>query len=44
MAGSIFVGAFLLLVALAGALGWTADSRERGDWSPSEEGRRVARC
>jgi hypothetical protein len=31
---------FLLLLALASALGWTADSRDSADWKPSNEGRR----
>jgi len=32
-----------VVLAVAGALGWTADSRERGDWLPSDEGRRHPR-
>ncbi len=32
--------AFFLLLALASALGWTADSRDSADWKPSNDGRR----
>jgi hypothetical protein len=32
---------FFGILALAGALGWTADSREGGDWSPTQDGLRM---
>jgi hypothetical protein len=32
---------FFLAVAVAGAFGWTADSRDSADWQPSEDGRRA---
>lgn len=44
MSGLIFVGAFLVLLTVLSALGLTADSREAGDWSPSEDGRRTLHC
>lgn len=42
MSGLVFLVVFFVLLAVASALGWTADSREGGDWSPSEDGRRCA--
>jgi hypothetical protein len=42
MSGLLFLAAFFVVLTVAAALGWTADSREYGDWSPSEEGRRSA--
>jgi hypothetical protein len=35
--------AFFLLLTLASALGWTADSRDGADWKPSNDGRRRPR-
>jgi hypothetical protein len=35
--------AFFLLLALASALGWTADSRDSADWKSSNEGQRRRR-
>ena len=35
--------AFLVLLAVASALGWTADSRDSADWTPSDEGRRQSK-
>jgi hypothetical protein len=35
--------AFFLLLTLASVLGWTADSRDSADWTPSNEGRRRRR-
>jgi len=34
---------FVLLLGLAGALRLTADSREAGDWAPTEDGLRPRR-
>ncbi|MEU4382235.1 hypothetical protein [Micromonospora echinofusca] len=31
---------FLVLLALASAVGLTADSRDSADWKPSDDGRR----
>jgi hypothetical protein len=42
MSGLFFLIAFFVVLAVAGALGWTADSREGGDWSPSDDGQRCA--
>jgi hypothetical protein len=35
--------AFFALLALASALGWTKDSRDSADWTPSDDGRRRPR-
>jgi hypothetical protein len=35
--------AFIALLVLASALGWTADSRDSADWAPSVNGNRAAR-
>jgi hypothetical protein len=43
MSGLIFFVVFFGLIALASALGWTADSREYGEWSPSTQGARMPR-
>ena len=34
----LFILAFILVLALAALLGWTADSRDGADWRPSEVG------
>jgi hypothetical protein len=34
---------FFVVITVASALGWTADSRDSADWKPSESGRRAAR-
>ena len=39
----IFVLAFLVLIALASALGVVSDSRDSADWKPSHQGVREAR-
>jgi hypothetical protein len=38
----VLLGLFVLL-ALASALGWTADSRDSADWTPSDDGHRRPR-
>jgi hypothetical protein len=38
----IFVALFLVLIALASALGFVADSRDSADWKPSSHGTRAA--
>jgi hypothetical protein len=40
MSGFLFLVVFFGVLALASALGWTADSREGGDWSPTVDGLR----
>jgi hypothetical protein len=35
--------AFVLLLVVASALGWTADSRDSADWAPSTDGIRATR-
>jgi hypothetical protein len=35
--------AFLVALGTASLLGWTVDSRDGGDWAPSDGGRRVPR-
>ena len=40
MSGLLFLLIFFALLGAASAVGLTADSRERGDWSPSDQGRR----
>jgi hypothetical protein len=42
MSGLLFLLIFFALLGAASAVGLTADSRERGDWSPSDEGRRCS--
>jgi len=44
MSGLLFLGIFFGVLVVASAFGWTADTREGGDWSPSNDGRRCARC
>jgi hypothetical protein len=39
----IFVALFLVLIALASALGLVADSRDSADWKPTANGVRAAR-
>jgi hypothetical protein len=39
----IFFGIFFALLALAAAVGWTADSRDSADWKPTNEGFRSVR-
>jgi hypothetical protein len=34
----LFAIVFIILLALAGALRWTADSRDFADWRPSDAG------
>ena len=36
--------AFFALIALAGALGLTTDSRDSADWKPTTDGTRAGRC
>jgi hypothetical protein len=38
----IFFGIFFVLLAIAAAAGWTADSRDYADWKPSNDGFRSA--
>jgi hypothetical protein len=35
--------AFVVILVVASALGWTADSRDGADWAPSTDGARAAR-
>jgi hypothetical protein len=35
--------AFIVLLVVASAAGWTADSRDGSDWTPTLDGVRVAR-
>jgi hypothetical protein len=35
--------AFVVVLVVATALGWTADSRDSADWAPSVDGARAAR-
>jgi hypothetical protein len=39
----LFIALFLVLIALASALGFVADSRDSADWKPSSNGVRAAR-
>jgi type II secretory pathway pseudopilin PulG len=39
----LVVIAIIVLLGLASALGWTTDSRDSADWTPSEDGRRARR-
>jgi hypothetical protein len=39
----LFLVAFFVVLAVASAAGWTADSRDSADWAPSVNGDRVAR-
>jgi hypothetical protein len=39
----LLVFAFIVLLAGASALGWTADSRDSADWKPSDQGWRAPR-
>jgi hypothetical protein len=41
--GLLVLLALLLLLNLAAALGWVADSRDSADWKPTDNGRRAAR-
>jgi hypothetical protein len=34
----LLILAFVLVIALAALLGWTADSRDGADWRPSSRG------
>jgi hypothetical protein len=34
---------FIVLIAVASALGWVADSRDGADWAPTDAGRRQPR-
>jgi hypothetical protein len=40
---ALFVVTFLVLVALASALGYVADSRDSADWKPTTHGTRAGR-
>ena len=40
---AVFVVTFLVLVALASALGYGVDSRDSADWKPSTNGTRAPR-
>jgi hypothetical protein len=44
MSGLLFLAVFFGILVVASAFGWTADTREGGDWSPSDDGRRSAPC
>jgi hypothetical protein len=37
----LFILSVLVLLAIAAALGWVADSRDGADWTPSNGGFRV---
>jgi hypothetical protein len=39
MSGLLFLVVFFSILAAAGALGWTADSRDNGVKSPRDDGR-----
>jgi hypothetical protein len=39
----LFIALFLVLIALAAALGFVADSRDSADWKPSMHGTRAPR-
>jgi hypothetical protein len=39
----LFIALFLVLIALASALGFVADSRDSADWKPTSNGVRAAR-
>jgi hypothetical protein len=39
----LFIALFLVLIALASALGLVADSRDSADWKPTSNGVRAAR-
>jgi hypothetical protein len=39
----LFIALFLVLIALAAALGLVADSRDSADWKPSLHGTRASR-
>ncbi|HEU4348964.1 MAG TPA: hypothetical protein VFR35_14395 [Actinoplanes sp.] len=39
----LFIALFLVLIALAAALGLVADSRDSADWKPTSNGVRAAR-
>jgi hypothetical protein len=34
---------FFIVITVAAAFGWTADSRDSADWKPTESGRRAPR-
>jgi len=40
---ALFVVSFIVLVALASALGFVVDSRDSADWKPSSQGARQPR-
>jgi hypothetical protein len=40
---ALFVVTFLVLLALASALGYVVDSRDSADWKPSIDGTRAPR-
>jgi hypothetical protein len=40
---ALFLLLFFLMLALASAFGWTADSRDSADWAPTLDGRRQPR-
>jgi hypothetical protein len=40
---ALFVVSFIVLIALASALGFVADSRDSADWKPTDHGVRAAR-
>ncbi|HZN74417.1 MAG TPA: hypothetical protein VFC00_22340 [Micromonosporaceae bacterium] len=39
----LFLLLFFVLLAVFSALGWTADSRDGADWTPTRAGRREPR-
>jgi hypothetical protein len=41
MAAALVLLAFIVLLTVASAAGWTADSRDGPDWAPTLDGTRV---
>lgn len=39
----VVIVALFVLLAVAGLLRWTADSRDGADWAPTQNGQRVRR-
>jgi hypothetical protein len=40
--GLLLVLVFFAVIAMAGARGWVADSRDYADWRPSDDGARLS--
>ena len=40
---TLFIALFLVLIALASAFGFVADSRDSADWKPTDHGTRAPR-